>query len=62
MDFNSVPVGFGMALSQNEAAMIRYGLLSENAKQDLLNHARGVRSEMEMYKLVANLANGWQED
>lgn len=62
MDFNSVPVGFGMALSQNEAAMIRYGLLSENAKQDLLTHARGVRSEMEMYKLVANLANGWQED
>ena len=60
MDFNSVPIGFGMALSQNEAAMIRYGLLSEEAKQDLLTPARGVRSEMEMYKLVASLANGWE--
>ena len=58
MDFNSVPVGFGMALSQNEAAMIRYGLLSEVAKHDLLTHARGVRNEMEMYKLVASLTGG----
>ena len=58
MNFDKVPIGFGMALAQNEAAMIRYGLLSEQAKQDLLSHARGVRSEQELYALVASLANG----
>lgn len=58
MDYQNVPIGFGMALSQNEAAMIRYGLLSEEAKRDVLDRAHHVRDEMEMYSLVASLANG----
>ena len=58
MDFYKVPIGFGMALAQNTDAMNRYAHLSEQQKQDILNKARGVRSEKEMYSLVASLSNG----
>jgi len=58
MDFYKVPIGFGMALAQNTAAMNHYAHLSEAQKQEILNRAHNVRSEMEMYTLVADLANG----
>lgn len=61
MDFYNVPVGFGLALSANTAAMNRYAHLTEEQKQDILNKARGVRSEKEMYDLVASLTSGWME-
>ena len=57
MDFYKVPIGFGMALAQNTAAMNRYAHLTEQQKQDILNKARGVRSEKEMHDLVASLAH-----
>jgi len=58
MDFYKVPIGFGLALSSNTAAMNRYAQLSAQQKQDILNKAHNVRSEKEMYLLVASLANG----
>lgn len=58
MDFYKVPIGFGLALSANTAAMNRYAQLTEPQKQDILNNAHNVRSEKEMYALVASLANG----
>ncbi len=58
MDFYKVPIGFGMALAQNTAAMNHYAHLSESQKQEVLNKAHNVRSEREMYTLVARLANG----
>ena len=58
MDFYKVPIGFGMALAQNTAAMNRYAQMTEQEKQDLINRAHNVRSEREMYNLVASLANG----
>jgi len=58
MDFYKVPIGFGLALSANTAAMNRYAHLTESQKQDILNKAHNVRSEQEMYSLVASLANG----
>lgn len=58
MDFYKVPIGFGLALSANTAAMNRYAQLSDSQKQDILNKAHNVRSEKEMYALVASLANG----
>ena len=58
MDFYKVPIGFGLALSANTAAMNRYAHLTEQQKQDILNRAHNVRSEKEMYALVASLANG----
>ena len=61
MDFYKVPIGFGMALAQNTAAMNCYSRLPQEKKQEILNRAHNVRSEMEMYTLVANLANGAME-
>ena len=61
MDFYKVPIGFGMALTQNTAAMNRYAHLSESQKQDILDKAHNDRSEKEMYSLVADLANGTME-
>ena len=58
MDFYQVPIGFGLALSANTAAMNRYAHLTEAQKLDILNKAHNVRSEEEMYALVASLANG----
>ena len=58
MDFYKVPIGFGLAMASNTAAMNRYAHLSEDQKQDILNRAHNVRSEKEMYTLVASLANG----
>ena len=58
MDFYKVPIGFGLALSANTAAMNRYAHLNDSQKQDILNKAHNVRSEKEMYALVASLANG----
>lgn len=58
MDFYNIPVGFGMALSQNSLAMNRYAQLTEAQKQQILDRAHNIRSEMEMYTLVTNIANG----
>lgn len=58
MDFYNVPIGFGLALSSNTAAMNRYSHLTETQRQDILDRAHNVRSENEMYALVASLANG----
>lgn len=58
MDFYKVPIGFGLALAGNTAAMNRYAHLSEEKKQEILNKAHTVRSDKEMYALVASLANG----
>ena len=60
MDFYKVPIGFGMALAQNEAAMIRYAQLSDRQKKNILNCANSIGTQEEMYSLVANLANGVQ--
>ena len=58
MDFYQVPIGFGLALSANTAAMNRYAHLTEAQKRDILDKAHSVRSEQEMYTLVASIANG----
>ena len=61
MDFYKVPIGFGLALSGNTAAMNHYAHLTEEQKQAILNKAHNVRSEKEMYSLVASLAGGTME-
>ena len=58
MDFYNIPIGFGLALSANTAAMNRYAHLTEAQKQEIINKAHNVRSEREMHDLVASLANG----
>lgn len=55
---HQVPIGFGLALSGNTAAMNRYAHLDETQKQAVLDRAHNAHSEEEMYTLVANLACG----
>ena len=57
MDFYKIPIGFGMALAQNTAAINHYAHMTESQKQDILNKAHNVRSEKEMHDLVASLAH-----
>ena len=53
---SDMPVGFAMALAQNEPAMERYSALSDAGKQGMLNRARLVKSKDEMDNLIASLA------
>lgn len=50
-----LPLGFGMALAQNEAAMRGFEALPEPEKRAVIQRARGVRSKSEMRRLVAHL-------
>lgn len=50
-----LPLGFGMALAQNEAAMQRFEALSETEKQAVLQSTHSVHSKREMRRLVDSL-------
>ncbi len=56
MDFREIPIGFSMALAQNEAAVNAYAVMTRAQKAVVLNKARHARSEREMEQLVAQLA------
>lgn len=53
-----MPMGFGMALAQNEEAMQRYAALDEAEKQAVLNGTHAIRSKSEMHDYVRRLAAG----
>ncbi len=57
MDEKGIPLGFGMALSQNQKALEKFSLLDEAAKNDYINKARGVSSKSEMRSLAEDIAN-----
>lgn len=57
MDFAKVPIGFGMELAQDEAAMQRYAILTQEEKRAILKRAHNARSEQEMREIVAKNAN-----
>jgi len=51
-----LPLGFGMALAMNEAAMQGYAKLSETEKEHLIMKCKDARSKEEMQKIVNSLA------
>ncbi len=55
MDFNTVPVGFGMALAQNEAATNAYAMMTKEQKQVILEKAHNARTRQEMEQVVAGI-------
>lgn len=61
MDFNQVPIGFGMALAMNQSAMNAYAAMTEMQRQAILDKAHKVRSKREMHEIVASLAGGTME-
>lgn len=50
-----LPLGFGMALVQNEAAMRRFEALSHAEKESMIRKTHNVRSKQEMRALVDSL-------
>ena len=53
-----LPLGFGMALAQNETAMKKFEMLSEQEKQAVIQKTHNVNSKKEMQTLVNSLASG----
>ena len=56
MDFSKVPIGFGMALAMNHAAMNAYSAMTETQKQAVLSKAHNARSERELHQIVNSIA------
>ncbi len=50
-----VPVGFGMALAQNTAAMDAFSALSGEQRRQVLEKSRRIRSREEMRSYVDSL-------
>ena len=55
MDSTKLPVGFGMALAMNTAAMKVFAAMPERKQQDVIERAHGVSSKREMQQLVSSL-------
>lgn len=53
-----LPMGLGMALAQNEAAMQKFESLTEPQKQAVINATHNVNSKREMQQLVMDLSDG----
>lgn len=50
-----LPLGFGMALAQNEAAMAEFEALTEEEKKAVIQKTHSVSSKKEMHSLVNSL-------
>ena len=56
MEQEPVPVGFGLALMQNEEAANAFAMMTREAKRAIWAQARQVRSKAEMQQLVSRIA------
>lgn len=56
MNFAEVPIGFGMALAQNEKALNAYAMMTKEQKNAILAKAHNARSENEMERIVSSIA------
>ena len=58
MEHREVPVGFGMAMAQNEDAMNAFAMMTKEQKQAIWSKARQISSAQEMERLVSGIAEG----
>lgn len=56
----AVPLGFGMALSQNLNAMDKFSHMTESEKEEFLNRARDAKSKKDMNAIVSELSSNDQ--
>ncbi len=56
MDFTSLPMGFGMMLSENQVALNVFNALSEEDRQKVASKAETAATATEMAQLVNALA------
>lgn len=59
---NELPLGLGMALAQNKAAMERFAALPEEKKTRIVEMAREVNSKEEMRALVTDFIEKGKSD
>lgn len=55
MDFKEVPMGFSMALAQNEKALKTYAGMQDEERKEVIEKAHNVQSKQEMQRLVNGL-------
>ena len=56
MDFQTVPIGFGMALAQNEKAVNAYAMMTKEQKNAILARAHQAKTREEMQQIVNHIA------
>ena len=61
MEKGTLPLGFAMALAQDERALRRYGAMTEAERQSVMQRVHAVNSKREMQRLVSALAEGRTE-
>ena len=57
MDSLELPLGFGMALAQNEQAMHAFEAMTEAQKRAIIEQTHTVTSRREMQQLVSGLVS-----
>lgn len=55
MDKRDLPLGFGMALAQDELAMKKFESMTESEKASIVQQTHSVHSKQEMQRLVSSL-------
>ena len=58
MNKTDLPIGFGIALAQNETAMKQFESLSSTQKEAVINKTRKINSKNEMQLFVNYLSEG----
>lgn len=61
MDYNTLPVGLGLAFATNREAMDRFADMSDDEKKEFIERSRGVMSKKEMERLVGSLVEEDEE-
>ncbi len=56
MDYNDMPLGLGVAITSNRAAMDRFVDMTDEEKKDFIERSRSAMSEKEIDRLVGSLA------
>ena len=52
-----IPLGLGMAMAQNQAAMDYFSHLDNAGKQQIINHCHSIHSKKEMQEYVNSFGN-----
>lgn len=57
---NEIPLGLGMAFSQNQQAMNYFSSLPEEEQKAVVDKAKSVKSKIEMQQFVSGLSSNEQ--
>ncbi len=60
MDFQQIPIGFGMGLAMNREALEGYSRLTEAEKEQIIFKCRDAKSKEEMDKIISSLGNPFE--